>query len=222
MKGIIAHLDRERFEKSLFLLPGRKDETTRFFEEHADAVFMMPEDLDLARRIIASARLDILFYPDIGMEPFTYFLAFSRLAPVQCAFYGHPVTTGIRTIDYFISHQDCEVAEGDDHYSERLVRLSEKVTYTYYYRPPVPKGRKGRKAFSLADSDHVYLCAQSLFQGHPHFDAILKGVLTRDEKALMVFFHGKHQSWTDLLTERLKRSPGRQDRPDPLPASPVL
>ncbi len=39
--------------------------------------------------------LDILFYPDLGMTPLTYFLAFARLAPVQCVSWGHPVTTGI-------------------------------------------------------------------------------------------------------------------------------
>ena len=34
--------------------------------------------------------LDIIFYPDIGMSPTTYFLAFSRFAPVQIVSWGHP------------------------------------------------------------------------------------------------------------------------------------
>ena len=37
------------------------------------------------------------------MSPTTYFLAFSRLAPVQIASWGHTETTGIDTIDYFLS-----------------------------------------------------------------------------------------------------------------------
>jgi predicted O-linked N-acetylglucosamine transferase (SPINDLY family) len=162
----------------------------------------------VARRVIAEKKLDILLYPDIGMEPFTYFLAFSRLAPVQCAFYGHPITTGIGTIDYFISHADCEVPEGDDHYSERVVRLSEDVTYAYYSRPSTTSSRKERRDFSLSDSDHVYLCAQSLFKVHPDFDAILGGILSKDREGVVVFFEGEHATWTDMLKTRLKERLG--------------
>lgn len=208
MRGLIAHLDRDAFEVHLFLFPHKKDEITGFIEEHADSVTLLPEALFVARRVVAAKKLDILFYPDIGMDPFTYFLAFSRLAPVQCAFYGHPITTGIRTIDYFISHADCEIPGGEAHYSERLVKLSEKVTYAYYYRPPAQMCEKGRADFSLADSDHIYLCAQSLFKVHPDFDRMLQGILSRDKEGLVVFFQGEHATWTDLLTERLKESLG--------------
>lgn len=32
---------------------------------------------------MAWEKLDVLVYPDLGMEPLTYFMAFARLAPVQ-------------------------------------------------------------------------------------------------------------------------------------------
>ncbi len=208
MRGLIAHLNRDTFEIHLFLFPHKKDDITAFIEGHADCVTLLPESLSVARRVVAASKLDILFYPDIGMDPFTYFLAFSRLAPVQCAFYGHPITTGIRTVDYFISHAACEVPEGNAHYSESLVRLSEGVTYAYYYRPQAQMCEKGRADFSLADSDHVYLCAQSLFKVHPDFDEMLRGILSKDKRGLVVFFQGEHATWTDLLTGRLKESLG--------------
>ena len=71
----------------------------------------LPRDLAAARAILAAAELDILYYTDIGMEPLTYFLAFARLAPVQCVAWGHPVTTGISSIDYFISSRMFEPSE---------------------------------------------------------------------------------------------------------------
>ena len=212
MRGIIAHLDRNAFEVHLFLFPHKKDEITGLIEEHADSVTLLPETLFLARRVVAAKELDILFYPDIGMDPFTYFLAFSRLAFVQCAFYGHPITTGIRSMDYFISQGDCEIPEGDSHYSERLVKLSEKVTYACYYRPQAPTSDKGRSDFALAQSDHVYLCAQSLFKVHPDFDGMLRGILSTDKEGVVVFFQGEHPTWTDLLAERLKKGLGESIR----------
>ena len=44
---------------------------------------MVNPDLALAREQIARESLDILFIPEIGMDPLTYYLSFSRLAPIQ-------------------------------------------------------------------------------------------------------------------------------------------
>ena len=92
--------------------------------------------LDVARRQIAAAELDIVFYPDIGMEALTYFLAFARLAPVQCVTWGHPVTTGIPALDYFVSSELLEPDGAEAHYAERLVRLPRL--------PACSPGRRGR------------------------------------------------------------------------------
>lgn len=40
-------------------------------------------DLHLARMVVAHEELDVLVYPDIGMDSLTYFMSFARLAPVQ-------------------------------------------------------------------------------------------------------------------------------------------
>ena len=37
------------------------------------------------------------------MSPITYFLAYARLAPIQITSWGQTETTGIDTIDYFLS-----------------------------------------------------------------------------------------------------------------------
>ena len=45
-------------------------------------------------------KLDILLYPDIGMNPFTNSLANYRIAPIQVNTWGHSVTSGMPNIDY--------------------------------------------------------------------------------------------------------------------------
>ena len=74
----------------------------------ADEVVPLPQDLASCRERIQAWSLDVLVYPEIGMDPVAFFLAFARLAPVQAVWWGHPDTTGIPTIDYFIS-SDVEV-----------------------------------------------------------------------------------------------------------------
>ena len=85
-------------------------------------------ELRRARIAIEDLRLGALVYFEVGLDVRTFVLAHSRLAPVQLATYGHAATTGIPTIDYFVSH---EVFEPDPlrsrpaqaQYSEHLVRL---------------------------------------------------------------------------------------------------
>ena len=121
----------------------------REIEDLADTVAVLPGDLQTARETIAAARLDILFYPDIGMDPVTYFLAQARLAPVQAATWGHPVTTGIPTIDYYLSCDAAEPEGAEAHYTEHLVRLG-GLPFSYR-RPARPDPLGTRTSFGLPE-----------------------------------------------------------------------
>ncbi|CAN0061566.1 unnamed protein product [Scytosiphon promiscuus] len=55
------------------------------------------------RETVAALELDVLVYGDVGMDALTTALAHSRLSPVQVAFWGHPGTTGLPTVDYFVT-----------------------------------------------------------------------------------------------------------------------
>jgi predicted O-linked N-acetylglucosamine transferase (SPINDLY family) len=170
--------------------------------------------MPVARRLVADQQLDVLFYTDIGMDPFTYTLAFSRLAPVQCVTWGHPDTTGLESIDYFLSSELFETEEADEHYSETLVRLQSLPAYCYRpgrepwqssaAKPTAPS--KGRDHFHLPNDCHVYACLQSVFKLHPEFDDILGGILRRDPKAVLVMSEGYYPHWREVLLKRLRVS----------------
>jgi predicted O-linked N-acetylglucosamine transferase (SPINDLY family) len=202
--GLIRQLPRTDFRVILVRPPGKDDALAESIQESADGVVPLPEHLDQARQRIAEQQLDVLFYTDIGMDPFTYFLAFARLAPLQCVTWGHPVTTGIPAIDYFISSDLLETDQAEQHYTEKLVRL--KTLSTYYYRPAPPPQVKDRAAFGLPTGAHIYGCPQSLFKLHPDFDALLGAILQRDPNGLLVLISGKHASWDDLLRQRFART----------------
>ena len=50
-------------------------------------------------------------------------LASLRLAPAQATSWGHPTTSGLPSIDYFLSSELMEPPNADEHYTERLIRL---------------------------------------------------------------------------------------------------
>src|SRR5690606_22166406 len=155
-------------------------------------------------RQIADCALDIMVYPDIGMDMATFSLAFARLAPVQCVSWGHPLTTGIPTIDYFISWAGAEPDDAAAHYSERLIRL--RSFPTCYTRPVFDRRRIDRARFGLPADCRLYLCLQTLFKFHPAFDPALAAILRADPKALIVLIEGPRRRWRALLTERFCRS----------------
>jgi protein O-GlcNAc transferase len=204
MRGLIAKLSRESFAVTVLSVGNHDDGLARWIREHADEYVQLPSNLAVARRLIAQRKLDVLIYTDIGMEPVTYSLACTRLAPVQCALWGHPVTTGIDTIDYFISSEDLETADSEQHYTEKLVRL--KNPAIYYYRPVPPSPLEGRGSFGLPEVGSLYGCPQSLFKFHPEFDDILGGILRGDPQGTLVLLEGKHRQWDDALRQRLASS----------------
>jgi tetratricopeptide (TPR) repeat protein len=200
-RGLIAQLSREKFSVSVLSLGPATDAIAAFIRRHADHYQALPANLAAARQAIAAAGLDVLYYPDIGMVPLVYSLARARLAPVQCVAWGHPVTTGLPSIDYFVSSALLESPGADAHYTEKLVRL--KTLGLYVYRPEVPRPAKSRGDFGLPEDRHLYACLQSLQKFHPAFDAVLAEILRRDPQGLLLVPAG-HAHCRKLLRERFR------------------
>ena len=154
-RGIIEHLSRDLFEVIIFRLPGKKDEVSEAIDETADQVVSLYQNLERDHKIIEDQELDILFYPDIGMDPYTYYLSFARLAPVQAVTWGHPDTTGIPNIDYFISSALLEISDASSHYSEELIELPHLPAY--YYPLEAPEEQFVRGDFDLPGEGHIYV-----------------------------------------------------------------
>lgn len=217
--GIIKKLFREKFHLKVFRFQKEADALTKSIDKAADDVVILPNDLVGARQAIAGHPLDILFYPEIGMDPLTYFLAFSRLAPVQCTTWGHPVTTGIPNMDYYISSENAEPPDAQSHYSESLVLL--KRFSMFCYRPEMPEKPSSRKQFTLPEDCNLYVCPQTLFKFHPDFDEAIGSILRRDPHGLLILFETKQGYLTKLLRNRFMRTfPDVMDRVRFLPRMP--
>lgn len=204
MKGIIKHLSREHFEVVLLTFPYRNDSLAAEINASADRVVFLPQDWQKAHELIAGQKLDILFYTDLGMEPYTYFLAFSRLAPVQCTTWGHAVTTGIPNIDYYLTCDTFEPQDAESHYSEQLVRMS--AAPTFYQKPSLSQTDADQPLPGWDKTKNTYLCPQVLFKFHPDFDEMLGGILREDPSGEIILLECRHKPWLDLLMRRLKKS----------------
>jgi protein O-GlcNAc transferase len=204
-RGLIDRLSRDLFEVyALRIMPSDDDETTRAIRASADYTIDLHVEFSSAREQIAALELDVLFFQDIGMEPTSYFLAFSRLAPVQCTSFGHPDTTGIPNMDYFVSNDLFEPDGAQSHYSERLFLLKDLPTLAYYYKPTLPMTPAARENFGVDASETLYVCPQTLFKLHPDFDQLLHGILARDPHGVVILIEGTFKEFSDRLRARFE------------------
>ncbi|CAM9560190.1 unnamed protein product, partial [Ascophyllum nodosum] len=167
-----------------------------------------PRNLDAASAVVAQEKLDVLVYPDIGMEVLTYFMAFARLALVQYAvrLMGHPVTPSTGAVDYFLS-LDVELEDGQNDYMEQMVRVN--LINTAHLQQAFSAGvasvlknaeendegavleqRDGNAGSTTCRQN--YLVLGRIFKFHADFDAAIKIILARDPG-------GYHLKWYPLL-----------------------
>jgi predicted O-linked N-acetylglucosamine transferase (SPINDLY family) len=147
----------------------------------------------------------VLLYAEVGMDHMGVQLASQRLAAVQCNYWGHSDTGGCPTLDYYLSSDLMEPPDGDQHYTEKVVRLP---NLSLYYEPvetePVTVTRAD---LGLRDSAVVYWSAQSLHKYLPHRDQVFPRI-ARDVGDCQFTFVGHNGAArvTELFWQRLERA----------------
>ena len=131
---------------------------------------------------ILDVDLDVMIFPDIGMDCQQQVFAAWRLARVQVALYGHPISTGLAQIDVFFSAAALEPEHAQSHYSERLVLLPELGAAL---TAPQFAGTRGH---DIADSSRAprLLCVQNLAKLTPEFDLAIMEILA-NSNAILTF-----------------------------------
>jgi CRISPR-associated protein Csy1 len=200
----VTDLPRERFEVHVYHLAPGADALTARIAARADGFHSLARrrPVDIAARVRADMP-DVLIYPELGMDAVAFVLASLRLAPVQCAAWGHPVTTGLAAVDAFLGSAAMEPAHAQRHYREPLALLP--GLGTRYAQPEIP-GDAAREDFGLPEEVPLLLCPQSLFKIHPDNDALFARVLAAAPRAQLVLFEGRHHALTAAYLARLDRA----------------
>ncbi|MBL0124751.1 MAG: hypothetical protein IPP88_19235 [Betaproteobacteria bacterium] len=196
----ITQLDSGRFERYVYYTGQGEDELTRRIEsgcEYFTRLLKAPREN--GNRIL-SDQLDVLVYPEVGMSTGSYLLSAMRLAPVQFAAWGHPVTTGSTAIDYYLSCGSMEPEGYAAHYSEQVILLD--GIGVDIALPPEERPIE-RSALGLPNDAHLYFCPQSLFKIHPDMDDVFVKILQGDSRGVLVFFQAGSRSITMAFANRL-------------------
>ncbi|HEY9616188.1 MAG TPA: tetratricopeptide repeat protein, partial [Microcoleaceae cyanobacterium] len=204
MRGWFLHHDHSRFEIHTYHVFPKNDALTQEVRSHSDVFYQIPDDLEAVCQQIRADNLHVLVFPEIGMQPLMAQLAALRLAPVQCSSWMHPVTSGLPTVDYFLSSDLMEPENGQEHYSETLVRIANLAIA--YPQPVVPELSQPRSAFQLREDAVVYLVCQTLCKILPQQDAVLVAIAQQIPQAQFVFIGRPNAFVAEQFRQRLQRS----------------
>lgn len=205
VRGWFSELDRERFELHLYYLGSKEDGETAYARSRAAVMHQgTRSELEWAK-LIAGANLDVLIYPELGMDAMAPRLAALRLAPRQLATWGHPETTGLPTIDAYLSAAGLEGTDAQDHYSEQLVRLP---NLGCHYQPPqVETVDVDLAALGVRPGVPLFVCPGSPFKYAPEYDQVLVDIARRCGPCQLLFFSNAQASHlTDLLQARVAQA----------------
>ena len=205
IKGWMSQLDRRRFRIFGYQLGDVSDAETEEAAALCDRFARGLRTVADGRGAILADAPHVLIYPGLFMDRLSQQLAAERLAPVQCNSLGHPETSGMPTVDYFLSSDLMEPPDASAHYTEQLVRLP---NLSIYYTPtPVTKLIRSREDFGLRPAATIFWCGQSLFKFLPQFDGVFAEIAARVENCQFVFLqYPDSQNVTEDFKQRLDRA----------------
>ena len=203
--GIFKHLCMDKdYEVYLIHFDAKKEKEVIFEKIMGDVKYneiLLKNSIKENYEIIEKLQLDILVFPEIGMDMDIYLMSYSKLAPIQINTWGHSDTSGMKTIDYYFSSEYFETENGQQNYSEKLIKL--KSLSTYYYDNSMlfdkfDENEKTKIKYQLYENYHLYGIFQTVFKYHPELMDMIRSILVKDPKAFFIIFISK-ACWKEFM-----------------------
>ena len=201
LKGVIKNLDTDKFDLHIFSLDNKSDDETESIKNRVKYFHTGLKNLTEWANKIKNSEIDIAFYPEIGMDKLTIQLASMRLAPVQLCSFGHPETSGLSTIDYYVSSEFLETAESEIFYTEKLIKLP---GLGYYFEPPTLETTEiNITEIGINPNLPVILCLGYPNKFSPLYDWVYVEIIKRVAGGQLIFMNDREET-SEILKIRLK------------------
>ena len=202
VKGWFQLLDRERIELHVFHLGSKQDDETHWAKSRSASFEQGTRGLKPWVEAILEKQTDVLIYPEIGMNPMTVKLASLRLAQVQIASWGHPETSGLPTIDHYLSAKYLEPMDAQDNYTENLICLPNLGCH--YHPEQVTSMPPDLANLGIDNTVPILICPGTPFKYAPQHDHVLVEIAQKLGKCQFVFFTYHLSGLSEKLRQRLE------------------
>ena len=201
LKGLVENLSSEKFEVHIFSLDDKVDSETESAKTTVKYFSRGERGLTQWANKIRNSQIDIAFYPEIGMHQQTLKLASMRLAPIQVCSWGHPETTGLPTMDYYISSELLETPGSGKFYTEKVVKLP---GIGVYYEPlTLDSSDVDFIQMGINPNNPILLCLGVPNKFSPLHDWVFIEIIRRLGDCQLIFMNDEKGA-SELLERRLR------------------
>jgi protein O-GlcNAc transferase len=194
VRGWCQGIDTKRFRLAIIYTDTVVDRETEIARRSVDTFVQGARDFAGWVDAIRTLAPDVLIYPEVGMDKTCIKLAALRLAPVQVAAWGHAETTGMPTVDYFLSAAAFESDTAQQNYSEKLVPLA---GIGARYAPLAPERVDlDLRTIGLDPTRPIALCPATPYKFLPEYDWTFAELAREIDNCHLVFV-------TDNIAPRL-------------------
>jgi hypothetical protein len=186
--GVICNLPKSHFHVTAMTFAAPKDDpASQMLLKNVEQHVVLPTDPRTHIPYIAAQGFDVIVFPEISLVGFTNFIPYNRLAPLQINTWGHSDTSGIDTVDMYVSSRWFEKEGAQEHYTEELA-LTEGLSTHYFHATDDNATAKleGRASFGLPEGPNLYLMMQTLGKLHKSVINMFRAVLVHDPTGILV------------------------------------
>lgn len=204
LKGWYQYLDKNKFEIYSFNLGKKKDVEYELVKKQSDYFIEGNYNTPQWRDMVLAQQLDLLIFPAIGMNWKIQQLASLRMAPIQLTTWGHPETSGLPTIDYYLSGDDFEPTNAQENYREKLFKLPNLGSC---YKPLSLFSDQFDVAELGITPDTCLLIVPGMpFKFEQQYDHVFAEIATRIKNAKIIFFKSKPDGVSEAFENRIKNT----------------
>ncbi|RQH49055.1 methyltransferase domain-containing protein [Okeania hirsuta] len=197
---VFEHLDRSKFEIFLYAVKSNAHPLEKYCQTHADKFLQLPEELKNQAQIIRNDDLDILF---IGSNitatiKNSTLLAIHKLARIQITSINSPTTTGMHSIDYYISGKITAPTDTtQEHYTEKLANLEGSGLCFRYAIADPPSGVKPiRSSWGATDQTTIFISGANFYKIIPEMRDTWAKILAKVPNSILVLYPF-NPNWTN-------------------------
>ena len=187
----------KKFEVHMLHLSHIEDDWTALFR-NLNGKFHQKTSINEIYNFLMKEKFKTIIFLDHAMNNITQAILNVKLAKKYIMLWGHPITTGSRNVDFFVSSKFMD-NNNQANYSEKLLLL-DGIGFNY----KVDKNLNTLK--KIIPKNNSFYIPQALFKFLPKYDHLLGVLLEQNKNSTISIIKDKDPHYTKIFVERLLKN----------------
>jgi len=197
---IFENLNHEIFEIFLYSLKIESSPIEEYCRKFADHFVLLPLDISIQIQLLRNANLDILFFASnltAKLNRALTLLAMHRLARFQFASICAPFTSGMNTIDYYLSgNLLTPLPEYQEQYHEKLINIEGSgICFQFPISDKVSDSHRSRQDWHATKETIIFISGSNFHKIIPEVRHTWAKIIAETKNSILVLYPFNPVNW---------------------------